>query len=152
MSEPSSTPGQSARVKPVIARPDGRRRETWDDAARGNASWFTLFSSEITPTAGMSAGILELPPRDGRLDAHRHPQAELYFIVAGTAALSIESAETVVTAGDAVFVPGGALHALRNDGDAALRVFYVFPTDSFAEIVYEFVELAGRPGQSLHDR
>jgi hypothetical protein len=38
----------------------------------------------------------------------------------------------------AAFIPGDAEHSLRNDSIGLLRIFYVFPTDRFAEVVYRF--------------
>jgi mannose-6-phosphate isomerase-like protein (cupin superfamily) len=123
---------------PVITSADVRAREGFDDPARGDAFWYTFFSSDITPTAGMSAGVMVIPPNGGRLEPHRHAQAELYFIAAGSGILTIDGVETVIATGAAAFIPGDALHSIRNLADEALQVFYVFPTDKFADIVYRF--------------
>jgi quercetin dioxygenase-like cupin family protein len=123
----------------TITRAAHRRRETWDDqAARGDVSWVTLLSGDITPTHAMSAGVAEFMPHGGCLKPHRHAQPEIYFILQGTGILSVDGRETIVTAGDTVFIPGDAEHGIRNETDADLRLFYVFPTDSFADIVYRF--------------
>jgi mannose-6-phosphate isomerase-like protein (cupin superfamily) len=122
----------------VIAAAADRGRESWPDAARGNASWFTFFSSDVTPTDSMSAGIMELPPDGGILKPHRHEQAELYFVSEGTGVLTIDSVAATITPGMAAFIPGGAEHSLRNDSASVLRIFYVFPTDCFADVVYRF--------------
>ncbi len=132
-----------ARSSAVIARAADRDREGWDDAARGTASWFTLFSSDITPTTAMSAGIMELPPHGGILEPHRHPQAEIYFVAEGEGLLTVEGVETRIASGTAVFIPGDAEHSVRNDATVTLKIFYVFPTDSFAEVVYSFRERLG---------
>jgi mannose-6-phosphate isomerase-like protein (cupin superfamily) len=126
----------------IVASPAGRAREGFGDPARGTASWVTLFSGDVTPTRGMSAGVMELPADGGTLEPHRHAQAEIYYIAEGSGLLSINGVEQSVSAGAAVFIPGNALHALRNVSGALLKVFYVFPADSFAEIIYHF------PGQS----
>lgn len=127
----------------VIASTDGRPFETFDDPDRGDAFWFTLFSAGRTPTSAMSAGIMVLPPKGRGLEPHRHAQAELYFIAAGSGVLTINGKETAVSAGQAAFIPGDAEHSIRNDAKVELRVFYVFPTDSFDEIAYRF---SPRPG------
>jgi mannose-6-phosphate isomerase-like protein (cupin superfamily) len=130
----------SMNIKPiaVIASASQRDREGWNDATRGNASWFTLFSGDRTPTASMSAGIMEIPPNRGVLAPHRHQQAEIYFVSEGAGLLTIDGVETKITPGTAAFIPGDAEHALRNDGAETLRIFYVFPTDRFADVVYRF--------------
>jgi len=122
----------------VIAGVACRSRESWPDATRGNASWFTFFSSDVTPTDSMSAGIMEIPPHGGILEPHRHEQAEIYFVFEGTGLLTIEGVASMITPGTAAFIPGGAEHSLRNDAANVLRIFYVFPTDSFADVVYRF--------------
>jgi mannose-6-phosphate isomerase-like protein (cupin superfamily) len=122
----------------VFANAEGQKREGFDDPARGNAAWVRFFSSEITSTTDMSAGVMELPAHDGVLEVHRHTQAELYFVAEGAGVITIDGVERAVAAGDGVFIPGDALHGLRNTGDAVLKVFYVFPTASFSEVIYRF--------------
>jgi len=122
----------------VIASADDRQREGWSDTERGNASWFTLFSSDMTPTAAMSAGIMEIPPNGGILEPHRHSQAEIYFVQEGTGLLTIDGVQTTITMGTAAFIPGDAEHSVSNHSAALLRIFYVFPTDSFTDVAYRF--------------
>ena len=80
----------SAKTAPVIANPAGRDRESFANPEHGNLTWFTLFSGDITPTAEMSAGITEVPPNGGFLKAHRHAQAEIYFVHEGVGVLTID--------------------------------------------------------------
>ena len=129
-------------MMPVITSPEALTQESFDDPARGDAFWYTFFSGDMTPTAGMSAGVMVIPPNGGRLEPHRHAQAEIYFIAAGSGLLNIDGVETVVSTGSAAFIPGDALHSIRNLEDEALRVFYVFPTDRFADIIYRFADKA----------
>ena len=116
----------AASIQPVVTSERDRPRESWDDTSRGAVSWFTLFSRDITPTAGMTAGIAEIPPEPGPLGAHRHEQAELYYILEGRGVLTMDGVETVVSAGTAAFIPGDCEHSLRNTSttvfEAALRV------------------------------
>ena len=124
--------------KGTVVRAEDRERETFDDPARGDCSWMTLFSGDMTPTNAMSAGIAELVRSGGQLNLHRHLQPEIYFILEGTGILTIDGLERTVTAGAAVFIPGNAEHGIRNETDALLRLFYVFPTDRFSEVEYRF--------------
>jgi mannose-6-phosphate isomerase-like protein (cupin superfamily) len=128
----------SADRNPVIATTSERQRENWNDTDRGNPSWFTFFSSDITPTTAMSAGIMELPPNGGTLKPHRHKQAEIYFVHEGEGCLTIDGIETTITPGTAAFIPGDAEHSVTNHAPTVLKIFYVFPTSSFTEIVYRF--------------
>ena len=123
-----------------VASASQRQRESWEDFSRGNASWFTLFSGDVTPTRAMSAGIMEIPPNGGVLKPHRHAQAEIYFVHEGTGVLTVNGEATTIGTGMAAFIPGDAEHSLRNDSPAVLKIFYVFPTDCFADVVYRFPE------------
>ena len=125
-------------VQGVITRVEARPREGWDDPVRGRVAWYTLFSSDISPTDSMAAGIAEIGPGDGALKLHSHAEAEIYYIIEGTGIMSLGGRETVVEAGAAVFIPGDAEHGLRNESGSTLKLFYVFPTGRFSDIVYRF--------------
>jgi mannose-6-phosphate isomerase-like protein (cupin superfamily) len=124
----------------VITNTAERPRETWDDPVRDSVSWYTLFSSDITPTDSMCAGIAQVEPGGGSRKLHRHEQPEIYLILEGTGILMLDGKESAVTAGTAVFIPGNAEHGLRNESDADLKLFYVFPTGRFGDVVYQFLE------------
>lgn len=121
----------------VIVRAEERPREAWNDPAKGSVAWHTLFSADITPTDSLSAGIAILPP-GGTNPPHRHAEAELYLILEGSGTLTVDGMESLVSKGAAIFIPGNAWHALRNELDTELRLFYVFPTGRFSDVVYEF--------------
>lgn len=86
-------------VQGVITRIEERPREGWDDPVRGRVAWYTLFSSDITPTDSMAAGIAEIAPGGGALRLHSHAEAEIYYIIEGTGIMSLDGRETVVGAG-----------------------------------------------------
>ena len=50
----------------------------------------------------------------------------------------IEGESTVVTSGDAVFIPGNVEHMSVNTGNEPLKILYFFATDSFTDIEYKF--------------
>jgi mannose-6-phosphate isomerase-like protein (cupin superfamily) len=124
----------------VIASAADRERERFGDPARGDVSWFTLFSGELTPTSAMCAGLAEFAPHGGTLAPHRHSQAEIYFVAEGRGRLTIDGVETAISAGMSVFIPGDAEHSVRNDSAAVLKIFYVFPTANFSDVVYRFTD------------
>ena len=91
--------------------------------------------------SGYPAGLKgsEIPvgaPRPER--GHRHAQAEVYFLLAGSGEVMVNGEITPVTTGDAVFIPGDAEHVAVNPGNVPMRLLYVFATDSFADVVYRF--------------
>jgi mannose-6-phosphate isomerase-like protein (cupin superfamily) len=85
----------------------------------------------------MTAGVAELV-KGGFLAPHRHPQAEIYYVLAGRGRMTVDSEAVDVEAGTALFIPGGSEHAIRNDGDELLRFFYVFAVDRIEDVKYTF--------------
>ena len=122
----------------VIVGEADRERESFADPSRGDASWLTFFSGEATPTSAMSAGLMELAPGGVGLRPHRHAQPEIYYVVSGSGVVTIDGRDAEARPGMAIFIPGDAEHAVRNAGEDALRIFYVFPTDRFSDVVYRF--------------
>ena len=110
-----------------------------DDPNLG-VEWRTLLSGDRTPTAGLTLGVAELAPGDAPLRIHRHAQAEAYYFLSGSGIAHIDGDEFSVSAGSTLFIPGGARHAVSNTGSEPLRLVYVFPTDSFSDVHYEFDE------------
>jgi quercetin dioxygenase-like cupin family protein len=106
-------------------------------ATRGDVTWHLLFSRGLTPTDTLSAGLAEVPP-GGSLQPHRHAEPELYFVVAGSGRLELDGEPRPLRAGDAVFIPGNALHGVRCTGDETLRFFYAFAVDAADEVEYHF--------------
>jgi mannose-6-phosphate isomerase-like protein (cupin superfamily) len=103
-----------------------RQRESWANAGRGNASWFTLLSSDVTQTTAVSAGVMEIPPNGGVLRPHRRRPAEIYFVHEGTGSLTVNGVATTISMGTAAFIPGDDKHSVRNDSTATLKIFTCF--------------------------
>lgn len=125
-----------ADVRPVIARALEKPEQGWDDH-RGRAAWTRLFSQGETPTESMTAGVAELA-KGGFLAPHRHPQAEIYYVLSGRGTVTVDGEELSVEAGSALFIPGGSEHAIRNDAEEPLRFFYVFAVDRIEDVSYTF--------------
>lgn len=109
-------------------------------------SWRTLLSADRTPTEGITMGTAEIPPGAPTAGArHRHPVAEVYYITAGTGLVHIDDQAHAVEAGTTLFIPSNAWHYVTNVGTDPLRVLYVFPVDSFDDVVYEYAERTEGP-------
>jgi mannose-6-phosphate isomerase-like protein (cupin superfamily) len=133
-------PGTHSKVRPVVTRETDCALEQWDDVSRGTVRWRTLFSGDRTPTRALTCGIAELPPpRAGEPSGlHSHEPAELYYILEGAGVLTIDGVDHPVSAGSAAFIPGNAVHGLRNTGTTPLRLLYTFAVDSFDQVEYRF--------------
>lgn len=111
--------------------------EGWGDEARGDATWKTLFSGDVTGTADLTTGVCVIPV-GGELAAHRHAVTESYFFLDGTGSQQLGPDVFDVAPGSSVMIAGGTLHSTRNTGSGPLRFFYVFATDSFSDVHYDF--------------
>jgi quercetin dioxygenase-like cupin family protein len=56
---------------------------------------------------------------------HRHPHEELFLIMQGTLAVTINGRTTVIDPGGAAFVHSGELHGVRNPGTTPAQYFVV---------------------------
>jgi quercetin dioxygenase-like cupin family protein len=128
------------RIEPVVVNADEVAWETWSAeelAVRGNSSWKTLISAGRTPSDALTFGVARLPP-GGALHAHRHAQVEVYFVLEGSGIVTVDGARHAVGQGDAVFLPGDAIHSVVCTGAIDLHVAYVLAADSFDDVVYVF--------------
>jgi mannose-6-phosphate isomerase-like protein (cupin superfamily) len=123
--------------KPLVRRIEDIEEENWSTDDGLIVRWWTLLSKDRTPSAGLTAGIAEIPidavvPERG----HSHDQNELYFILDGEGTLHTQTGKKQVVKGDTIFLPGGAEHHITNSGMEILRLLYVFDTDSFNDVKY----------------
>jgi mannose-6-phosphate isomerase-like protein (cupin superfamily) len=128
----------SGSVCSVVLSDDDIAAQPLESFPDGLVSWKTLFTASRTPTNSLSTGIALCSPHTGHLCAHRHAQAEVYYIIEGQGVVQIDNKQSRVQAGSVVFIPGDAEHAIWNAGEGPLRWFYVFPTDSFEDVIYRF--------------
>jgi mannose-6-phosphate isomerase-like protein (cupin superfamily) len=109
----------------------------WDDPVRGTLSFRTLFSGDVTPTAGLTSGVAELSAGEA-LAVHRHPPDEVYFVIEGAGVVTLDDREHDVGPGSAVFIPGGTRHGVRSTGAGPLRLFYTLAADRLEDVAYDF--------------
>jgi mannose-6-phosphate isomerase-like protein (cupin superfamily) len=128
-----------SRSRPFVIHEEECELEGADDGPFGSLRWRTLISGDRTTSESLTVGVAELAPGESRrLTLHCHTQAEVYYILSGEGTVAISGREHSVRAGSAVFIPGGAEHGALNTGNELLRLLYVFPSDSFSDVQYEF--------------
>lgn len=80
-----------------------------------------LLAHRNSSIAKQSLAEARLPP-GGRTTPHYHPQTEeIYYILEGTARMTIGEETCEVEPGDAVAIPPGAVHTITNDGEVTLK-------------------------------
>jgi len=97
--------------------------------------WRTLLSADRTPSAGITMGVFEVPPR-AEMAPHRHHVQEVYYVVSGAAEVFMNDQWRPVRRGDAIYFPGDAVHGARNRRRTTCTVVWAFPTDTYDEIEY----------------
>ena len=97
--------------------------------AHGGAEASMLLDSEVLKgILFLAQGIL----KPGKvIEAHIDPYEEIYYIIQGEATMRVGNEEGVVSAGDAVWVPHGSIHGVKNHGneDCSALVIAAFPHD-----------------------
>ncbi len=109
-------------------------------------TWRTLTSADRTPTTQLTSGVCELKP-GGELKLHRHPTLELYYFIEGAGIVTLGRELQPVRAGSTISIPADLPHGIRNTGSTLLKLFYVFPVDSFSEVVYTMLDPPRQPTQ-----
>jgi mannose-6-phosphate isomerase-like protein (cupin superfamily) len=127
----------SSRARASVRHASALPEDRWHDRIRGDVRFRTVFSGHLTATDTLAAGLAELPP-GGWLGLHRHPQTELYHVLAGRGVVSVDGCEHHVEQGSSVLVPGHTEHGARNTGSEPLRFLYVFAADSIEDVDYRF--------------
>jgi quercetin dioxygenase-like cupin family protein len=69
---------------------------------------------------------------------HSHKEAEIYYIPSGDGIVTVQGSAFNVEAGSMLYIPGNAVHGVKNLGSAELRWIYFFPTSDFRSIVDNF--------------
>jgi oxalate decarboxylase/phosphoglucose isomerase-like protein (cupin superfamily) len=121
----------------VIHRDDCPIERSGEDSP---VTWRTLISADRTFTEKISCGVTDIPADEsGRhYVRHRHTEPEVYYILGGEGLVLIDGTEYPVREGTAVFVPGNALHGMKNTGKETLSLLYIFPADSFSDVKYKY--------------
>ena len=112
-------------------------RDVYKETPLGRVRWKTLLSGDCTPTAGLTHGIVEIPPGE-RLSIHKHTAAESYYVISGEGFVLLNGERQKVSAGSAVFIPSEVVHTIGATGEQLLVVFYSFPVDSFNQVDYQY--------------
>lgn len=120
---------------------DDTRWTGWSDGSADGAElrYITLFAAGETRTSGLIQGLLEYPP-GARSRAHWHTPIETYYVLSGTGAGRIGARQLSFGPGAAIYVPGRAVHAFENTGDAPLRVLWTLECDGIDDIDFTYVE------------
>ncbi len=82
-------------------------------------------ASPIQP-AHFNAGYVTLEANGGQVPWHHHAQEEMYFILEGSGEMCIGEERSILSAGQAVYIPPDVFHQLTNVGESPLRMLYCY--------------------------
>lgn len=83
-------------------------------------------------STALYAGEQWLEPGE-RVLLHTHPVEEVLIFTAGTGEVRLGDETVSIGAGTTVHIPAGEIHGFRNTGEDRLRVFVIFPGNTFAQ-------------------
>ena len=113
--------------------------ERINDGANPNLSWRFLVDGSEHENEGISMGCLRLPVGQS-LPLHHHEEQEIYFILSGIGEILMSGSECKsVTVGDSIYIPNSLPHGVKNTGDTDLIFLWVFPTDSWNDVRYNYL-------------
>ncbi|HZH91573.1 MAG TPA: cupin domain-containing protein [Pyrinomonadaceae bacterium] len=93
----------------------------------------TPHGSEIRPLVDRTTSEIELCslaeevlPAGAAVGRHHHLETEeVYYLLEGRGRMTVAGETRDVSAGDAIFIPRGAMHMLENTGDTPIRLLLV---------------------------
>jgi len=92
-----------------------------------------IYNKENTGEAGLSLRVTDVMPGETTYPAHIHREnEEIIFILSGTGDIKIGDTVFPLKPNDAIFIPGGESHIIRNTGDDAMRMVCTFSTCDMA--------------------
>lgn len=78
--------------------------------------------------AGISYFFVDNEPGEGP-DLHWHPYTETWYVIEGTARITIGDHQLTANAGDTATVPTGVWHGFKNAGEGRLRILCIHASD-----------------------
>ena len=78
--------------------------------------------------AGISYFFVDNEPGEGP-DLHWHPYTETWYVIEGTARITIGDHQLIASAGDTATVPTGVWHGFKNAGEDRLRILCIHASD-----------------------
>jgi oxalate decarboxylase/phosphoglucose isomerase-like protein (cupin superfamily) len=113
-------------------------KERVASGANPNSQWKHLVDRKICESKGISVGYGKIPKGED-LPLHNHEPQEIYFIVEGSGFLLMDNKiAKAITKGDIVYIPENEFHGVRNSGNCDLEFLFIFTTDTWENIKYNF--------------
>ncbi len=99
--------------------------------------WKLLVDSKLVLSSGISCGILEIPTQLS-LELHYHLPQEIYLVRSGEGLLLKSDGEERIIENTVIYIHKEEHHGLKNTGNSPLEVLWIFPTNCWEEVKYDF--------------
>jgi mannose-6-phosphate isomerase-like protein (cupin superfamily) len=86
-------------------------------------------------------GMVTLEPNGGQVPWHNQEQEEIYFIIEGTGEMCLGEEKSLLSTGQAAYIPPGVFHQLSNTGPTPMRMIYCY--GPAGDVAHWRQELAG---------
>ncbi|MCM2477314.1 cupin domain-containing protein [Rhizobium sp. CG5] len=111
--------------------------QTWFEAIPGERLTIRVHSSE---TGGKFSIMESIAGHGAATPTHTHVEDEVFHILEGEVIFSLHGEISVLAKGDAIYIPGGAPHAWRNNAGTPARMLAFFSPGGVEQM---FTEIAG---------
>jgi mannose-6-phosphate isomerase-like protein (cupin superfamily) len=82
----------------------------------------SLLDRSVAPVRSQSLAEATLEPGQATTRHYHRASEEIYYLVEGGGLMEVDGERAEVAVGDAILIPPGAWHQLRNTGDGPLRL------------------------------
>ena len=113
----------------------------------GRIKWLSI--PDVTGSERLSAGIVQLAPKEGH-ERHNHPDSEeILYAISGEGIQTIDGDERRITAGEMVHIPAGIYHSTINATWEPLRLLAIYAPPGPEEVLREDPENSILPAGDL---
>ena len=122
-----------------LIRPDEGRNEPIKDL--DNATRVILVDKDTVGAEDITFAHCTFEAKTSMHKKHVHQQAEeVIYILSGKGMSGIGDSETVMSQGDTMFVPRGAVHWFYNPFDEPVQMIFIYTKSSLKSAGYKIVE------------
>jgi len=113
----------------------------------GRIKW--LSTPHVTGSERLSAGIVQLAPKEGH-ERHNHPDSEeILYAISGEGIQTIDGEEQRIAAGEMVHIPAGISHSTINATWEPLQLLAIYAPPGPEEVLREDPENSILPAGDL---
>lgn len=95
-------------------------------APGGPRTMYLLLEPATTGSNALAMGVEDFPPGGHTPDGVHPSSDEVFFVISGSGEAIVAGEKQTIGPGDAVWIPRGVRHQIRNPGPGVLRTTWIF--------------------------